>query len=95
MQTVLMHHAPAAQPAKPVPPFPIPHGGATQTRKTAHKQLDSLLKAEPRTNPDVFGALEAEQTPGVFQGLRVAMLFNAGLGILGLLGYEAWTMMAR
>ena len=95
MQTVLMHHAPADQPVKPVPPLPIPQSAAKQPRKAGHKQLDTLLKTEARTDLDAFGTLELEQTPGVFQGLRVAMLFNAVLAIAGLLGYEAWMMVAR
>ena len=90
MQTVLMHTAPAAQPTQPVPP-----SSAKQTRKAGQKQLDTLLKTEGRPELDAYGSLELEPTLGAFQGVRVAMLFNAVLGILGLVGYEAWTMMAR
>ncbi len=95
MQTVLMHHAPAAETANPVPPLSMPHSGAKQTRKVGSKQLDSLLKTEARPELDLLGTLDLEPTVGAFQGLRVAMLFNAALGIAGLVGYEAWTMMAR
>ena len=95
MQTVLMHHAPAAQPKQPVPSFPVPLSSAKNTRKAGHKQLDSLLKTEARPELDVFGSLELEPSTGAFQGLRVAMLFNVAVGILGLVAYEAWTMMAR
>ena len=95
MQTVLMHHAPAAQSTQPVPTFPVPPSTARHTRKAGPKQLDSLLKTESRPELDVYGSLEMEPTTGAFQGLRVAMLFNVAIGILGLVGYEAWTMMAR
>ena len=95
MQTVLMPHAPAAHPAKTVPPFALPQSRGTETRKAGNKQLDSLLKTGARADVDVLGALEIEHTPGAFQGLRVAMLFNAAVCILGLIGYEAWTMMAH
>jgi hypothetical protein len=38
--------------------------------------------------------LASEPGVGIFQGLRVALLFNAGIALTGLLVWECWTLLA-
>ncbi len=59
-------------------------------------EIDSLLQtprkpeAAPETALGPEASLERMQTPGIFLGLRVALLFNAALGVFGFACYEAW-----
>lgn len=39
--------------------------------------------------------LMTDPRPGIFLGLRVALLFNAGVGVMALLAYEGWMLLAR
>ncbi len=89
--TALTHTHPAPQaPHLPVEPF------APAAKKTLNPSLESLLKNAPlqRAGTDIQPEI-AEPAPGIFMGLRIALFFNAGLGIVGLLAYEAWTLLAR
>ncbi len=45
--------------------------------------------------PEVAPEAMLDATPGIFLGLRLALLFNAGLGVAALVMYEGWTMLAR
>ena len=50
-----------------------------------------------KTTPLPETAFEAvlDATPGIFLGLRLALLFNAALGVMAMVIYEGWTMLAR
>jgi len=50
-------------------------------------------KAAPLPETAFEAVLDA--TPGIFLGLRLALLFNAALGVMGMVIYEGWTMLAR
>jgi hypothetical protein len=96
MPTASMTHAPAANNeagvAHPVPST-LPHTGKRIRRST----LDSLLRQSPavHTGTTTEPSIELDNPHGIFLGLRVALLFNAGLGLGALVVYEAWTMLAR
>lgn len=62
-----------------------------------HSDLDSLLKTEVKASnaAALDFEMEPEPGPGLFFALRAALFFNAGLGLTGLLAYEAWQMFAR
>ncbi len=51
-----------------------------RTEKSAFSELDAMLIADPNM--------------GAIHGLRVAMLFNAGLALSGLMVWEIWNMLA-
>lgn len=67
--------------------------------------LDALIRlglpdkhaASQKAAPLPETAFEAvlDATPGIFLGLRLALLFNAALGVTALVIYEGWTMLAR
>ncbi len=65
--------------------------------RTPSSDLDSLLKkgATVRYAPEVQIDFEPESGPGIVMALRVAILFNAGLGLAGLVAWEAWQMLAH
>ena len=60
-------------------------------------EMDSLLQTprQPQATTETAVSLETVPIPGLFLGLRIALLFNAGLGILGFACYEAWTAMTH
>ncbi len=102
MQTALVPHAhpdagthknsPASMPSTlPIRPSTPAHGPSRQPR---HSNLDALLKSQPVKEHSAAREADLEPTPGIFLGLRVALFFNAGLGIAALLAYEAWSMLA-
>ena len=99
MQTALLTHAhPAANPQQSgiipaVPAIPIPPAAPVQGRQPRRSDLDSLLKTHPM--PGRATQQAPEPASGIFLGLRVALFFNAGLGIAALLVYEAWSMLAH
>ncbi len=70
--------------------------GQARVKPSRNSNLDSLLKIDraPQNEP-AMEMLDLDPAPGVFLGLRIALLFNAGLGIAALLAYEAWTAIAR
>ncbi len=45
--------------------------------------------------PEVAFEAVLDATPGIFLGLRLALMFNAGLGVAALVLYEGWMMVAR
>ena len=59
--------------------------------------IDSLLRhaeaVSPRASADA--EIELDPKPGVFLGIRIALIFNAGLGIAALVAYEGWALLAR
>ena len=95
MQTALLPQAPRSIDHS-APPVGYP--GAS------HAATLPVLPGQPGTHNQPFadissaagydGDLEAGtmmEGPGLFTGLRVALLFNVFLGLAGLLAYEAWT----
>ena len=99
MQTASLTHAhPAQNPQQsgivpPVPAIPIPPAVPVQGRQPRRSELDSLLKTH--IVPGQVTQQAPEPVSGIFLGLRVALFFNAGLGIAALLAYEAWSMLAH
>ncbi len=45
--------------------------------------------------PETAFEVVLDATPGIFLGLRLALMFNAGLGVAALVLYEGWMMLAR
>ncbi len=97
MQTLLV--SPATQPEADygsglLPSLIMPSRRKTSTRQTS---LDSLLKTPsmPDAPTEAAPAIELDPGPGAFGALRVALLFNAAVGVAGLLCYEVWTGLAR
>ena len=104
MQTALLTHAHPAQNDEAVPtptagrePASAPAPGRMKPRRPRQRSLDSLLKdhATPGQTVRHDVGTEPDHAPGIFLALRVALFFNAGLGIAALLVYETWTMLAR
>ncbi len=89
MQTTVM------TPAHSVQTHPIPPALPAAAKAFRRSSLESLLKDRPALRPATEPEVVAEPGPGIFMGLRIALFFNAGLGLLGLLAYETWTMLAR
>ncbi len=101
MPTSMMPHLQtiSTDPALPTTPF---HPALVPTpRKPKASSVDSLIREIPmqqaarHTTPEAELDMMADAGPGIFMGLRVALFFNAGLGIVALLTYETWTMLAR
>ncbi len=59
--------------------------------------IDSLLRQAEAVSPlaTAEAEIELDPKPGVFLGLRVALMFNAGVGIAALVAYEGWALLAR
>ncbi len=103
MQTALLTHAhsdPGTQKNGPLPmPSTVPMSPAVparaRSRQPRRSDLDSLLRSHPAREQGTAQDANLEPTPGIFLGLRVALFFNAGLGIAALLAYETWSMLAR
>ena len=55
--------------------------GVEASQTAAMHEMDSMLIDEPNL--------------GAVKGLRVALIFNAGLALSGLLMWEVWTFLAR
>ncbi len=96
MQPTLLtqpHTAPHDYNAPRLPLGPMPQA----PRGTGKPSIDSLLRDLPSQQAavDVEPEFNVEPGPGIFMGLRIALMFNAGLGIAALLAYEAWTMLAH
>lgn len=53
----------------------------------------STQKVAPLPETAFEAVLDAR--PGIFLGLRLALMFNAGLGVAALVVYESWVMLAR
>ncbi len=103
MQPTLMTQPPIAPtgytaPPVPLPAGPMPHAPRTRTPGRS-SEIDSLLQDIPSQQKasavDADPELMLEPGPGIFMGLRVALMFNAGLGVAALLVYEAWSMLAH
>ena len=98
MQTLL---APARATTRPHDPGSLPPAMLTREQAAEHPRrtnhLDSLLQTGPRVRSSVDQELSVELTPspGIFLALRVALLFNAAVGILGFACYEAWIALAH
>ncbi len=63
-----------------------------------HGNLDTLLRQAPDAAP--VGSLAGDtapslEMPGLFLGLRAALLFNMALGVACFVAYELWTAIAR
>ncbi len=89
------HSTPSAPPVPHLPLDPSPFSPGARPRTVS---VDSLLREAPSQRAGVAESTDAimgEPSPGIFMGLRIALLFNAGLGIAGFLAYEAWMMLAR
>ncbi len=77
------------------PIFPIVLPAEYRNHATRHSQLDLLLESD--VTP--FEAMAEEMVlepgsaaPGIFYGLRAALLLNTAVGLAGLLAYEVWAM---
>ena len=95
MQTALVpeHHTPSTPPHTSLLPVTAPPSG---TRGAPHlnTHLSSLLKQAPESaaaRSAVVNADEQIAPPGLFLGLRVALLFNVAIGVTGFAAYELWT----
>lgn len=99
MQPTLMTQPNVAPNGYKAPSVPLPANGFPQAPRTHTPSVDSLLRDIPSQQQasavDMDPELMLEPGPGIFMGLRVALMFNAGLGIVGFLAYEAWAMLAR
>ena len=99
MQPTLMTQPQIAPKGYPAPPVPLPGGALPQPPRTRTPSVDSLLHDIPAQRHaaavDADPELVLEPGPGIFMGLRVALMFNAGLGLAALLAYEAWSMLAH
>ena len=82
------------QAGAPQLPPSLPHYAPKPART---HDLDSLLgearSAGATTSTD--HDLLADPRPGIFLGLRVALLFNASVSVMALLAYEGWVLLAR
>ena len=71
----------------PMPPMPFaPSTAASQAARSTvqinpYAEIDAMLIRNPNT--------------GAIHGLRFALLFNAGLALSGLLGWELWITLAH
>ncbi len=97
MPTALLTHVHPSKTERELPPAlpgTLPRAAAKRIRKS---NLDSLLKETPIPQAAASAelAVEPDAAPGIFLALRVALLFNAGVGVAALLAYETWTMLAR
>ncbi len=85
-------------PRVPLPLGPLPQMPRTRAPRPG-SDLDAVLREIPSqqagTDHDLDPELNLEPGPGIFMGLRVALMFNAGLGVAALLVYEAWAMLAH
>ena len=97
MHPALLTHTPEAQSNHTHPPLSLPLPDAAKKPHYDSSTLDSLLRTTPaqQTAPSYEADFVAQQSPGLFVGLRVALLFNGALALAGFLGYEAWAMLAR
>ncbi len=85
-QTLLPAAAPQAK----------PH--ASDSEASRHANLDMLLRPAPAAASvrSIAGDTELPlEMPGLFLGLRVALLFNMALGLGGFVAYELWTAITR
>ncbi len=87
-------------------PTPSSHTGTAQlppslrvdvVKPARSHDIDSLLRQAEAMSPhaSVEAGMELDPKPGVFLGLRIALMFNAGLGIAALIAYEGWAMLAH
>ncbi len=97
MQPTLMTQPHTAPRGYTAPPIPLAPGTVPQSPRTP--SVDSLLRDAPSRQQagavDTDPELMLEPGPGIFTGLRIALMFNAGLGVAAMLMYEAWTMLAH
>jgi hypothetical protein len=72
-----------------IKPFsaPTPSVAADRSSQTAEG-------APAHTLPELDAMLIRDPNLGAIHGLRVALLFNAGLALSGLLVWEIWSMLA-
>ncbi len=71
---------PAVYPGKTTHSSPVAAQGAYVPDAAPYTDLDSMLSQDPNT--------------GAVHGVRIALLFNAGLALSGLLAWELWTLLA-
>jgi hypothetical protein len=95
MQTALVpeHDTPSPPPHTSLLPLTAPQPG-THGADGLNTHLSSLLKQAPASAAERSPVLNAEEQiapPGLFLGLRVALLFNVALGVTGFAAYELWT----
>ena len=97
MHPTLSTHTTEAQSNHTHLPLSLPLPGTAKKPHYDSSTLDSLLRTAPAQQiaPSYEADLGAQQSPGLFVGLRVALLFNGALALAGILGYEAWAMLAR
>ncbi len=83
MSHILADRTPMTQPvAAPwIAPPASSAAKAEPAQTAAYAELDAMLREDPS-----FGAVH---------GLRVALLFNAGLALSGLVAWEIWTLLAH
>ncbi len=97
MPTSMMPHLQAVSTEPVLPTLPFHPAVVPAPRKPKPGSLDSLLRETParHTSPKSEVDMMADAGPGIFMGLRMALFFNAGLGITALVAYEVWTMLAH
>ena len=66
-----------------------------ESGKVRSGNLNALLEMSHKPVVDLIGGASPEEIGSVFQALRVAILFNACLGIAGMLAYEVWKMLLQ
>lgn len=69
--------------------------GAVKPART--HDIDSLLRQAQAVSPQAAAEAEIEldPRPGIFLGLRVALMFNAGIAVAAMVAYEGWALLAR
>jgi hypothetical protein len=82
-------------------PLPLEaNGNAIPRYKTSSAGIEAPAapatreRTEKSTFSDLDAMLIADPNMGAIHGLRVAMLFNAGLALSGLMIWEIWNMIA-
>lgn len=97
MQPTLMTQPHTAPRGYAAPPIPLPPGTVPQSPRTP--SVDTLLRDTPSSQQAASvhadPELMLEPGPGIFTGLRIALMFNAGLGVAAMLMYEAYSMLAH
>jgi hypothetical protein len=90
MQTTAINVTPSAETSTLLPKMVHGHG----ISYPAAQSSGALEGKQPDPTPELDTMLSGEPGLGAFAGLRVALLFNAGIALSGLLIWEIWTMLA-
>ena len=79
----------------PAAGLPTPHPEVGSSPQSYGSEAREYRSVNISSSQGVEVSYPPEELSGFFLGMRSALLFNAVLGLVGLLAFEAWSMLAK